>query len=236
VWSAVIVLSEWTAAMGDEAPKDADAATQPVGDEENTAATKLQAQIRGNQDRKKVAEKKEEKQKTDENNAATKMQALQRGKNDRAKVDKLKQEKKETEEQDKAATKLQASIRGKNDRKKVEEMKANKGGETDASGTNKGTTTAPKKLHDVEHVTLERVFKIFDKEGTRMISKDRFIHVLKVMGDDLKDEECEVVYKAVNTHHKDEGNKGLNYADFTIWIECTVLGMAIYDALKDQLK
>ena len=42
------------------------------------------------------------------------------------------------------------------------------------------------------------------------------------MGDDLRDEECSVVYRAVNTHWKEEGNAGINYADFTAWIECTV--------------
>lgn len=141
-------------------------------------------------------------------------------------------------EQGEAATKLQAAQRGKQARSEVAAKRAGAGGgggdagapAEDAAG---GST---KKLHNPDPVYLERVFKIFDKQGDRSISEPRFVHVLKVMGDDLRDEECAVVYRAVNTHWKEEGNTGINYADFTAWIECTVLGMAVYDALVDQFQ
>ena len=106
------------AAAADEA---AAAAQEFTGtDEENKAATKLQAVKRGADGRKQVQDKKE-------NAAATKVQAVQRGKQDRKRV----QDKKDanaaakefpgTDAENSAATRLQAVQRGKQDRAKVAE-------------------------------------------------------------------------------------------------------------------
>jgi len=224
--------------MGDEQPE------QPAegqdfgfdGDEHHQAATKVQAMQRGKQDRKAVEQKKADiaqaKEEEEQHAAATKVQAAQRGKQARRDVEEKKEAIKIEGEQHAAATKVQAAQRGKQARREVDGMRNNG---ADAGG-DKGADASKKKLHNPAPVYLERVFKIFDKQGDRSISEPRFVHVLKVMGDDLRDEECAVVYRAVNTHWKEEGNTGINYADFTAWIECTVLGMAVYDALVDQFK
>ena len=54
------------------------------------------------------------------------------------------------------------------------------------------------------------------------MSSESLTHTSEVMGDDLKDDECSVVYRAVNRSWKDDDNLGINYSDFVTWIECTV--------------
>ncbi|CAD7932440.1 unnamed protein product [Amoebophrya sp. A120] len=92
--------------------RDPDEDSQTLYSDQETAATKLQANFRGNQARKKVSKEKEE-----EKNAVLKIQANFRGKETRKKVEK------EKEETTTAVTKIQANFKGKQARKEVEKEK-----------------------------------------------------------------------------------------------------------------
>lgn len=196
--------------------------------EQEAAATKIQAVQRAKQAKAEVDQMKQDKKEED---AAVKIQAIQRGNADRKEVESLKEAQVDAQKQEDAAVKLQAVQRGNTGRDKVEKMKTQQSAKEE-----RAQDPSSKKLHNPDPGMMERVFKLFDKKGDRCIDEDRFIHVLKVMGDDLKDDECSVVYRAVNRSWKDDDNLGINYSDFVTWIECTVLGMAVYDALADQLK
>ena len=67
------------------------------------------------------------------------------------------------------------------------------------------------------------------------MSSESLTRTSEVMGDELKDDDCSVVYRVVNRSWKDEDNLGINYSDFVTWIECTVCASLTFVVPPSQI-